>query len=124
VLIHWGDPKVGRSFNVRRFINAHDFLPKPRRLAPRLPYAPHSQRSTDPPTLFARAARKLNGVAGKIEQRAWVLAGFDALVDRIIAVDRNDDLYLWYLREPLLIGNTPPDRSAWNARWTEIFAAA
>ena len=118
--IYWGDPEIGRSFNVRRFINAHDFLPKPRRFIPRLPYAPHSLQTAPMP--FARAARKLNGLAGEIEQRAWALAGFDALVDHVIPVDRDDDLYLQYLREPFFIGNKPPDRSAWIRRWSEIFA--
>ena len=31
--IYWGDPEIGRSFNTGRFINAHDYLPKPRRLS-------------------------------------------------------------------------------------------
>lgn len=124
VPIYWGDPDIGRSFNVRRFINAHDYLPQPRRFMPRLPYAPHSLRSAEPPTLFGRAARKLNGVSSEIERRAWALSGFDTLVDRVIAVDRDDELYLRYLSEPFLIGNRPPDRSAWIARWEEIFAAA
>ncbi len=124
VPIYWGDPQIGRSFNVRRFINAHDFLPKPRRFIPRLRYAPHSLQSADQPDFFGRAARKLNGLGSEIEQRAWALAGFGALVDHVIAVDRNDELYLHYLREPFFIGNKPPDRSAWIARWKEIFAAA
>jgi len=124
VPIYWGDPEIGRSFNLRRFINAHDYLPKPRRFMPRLPYARHSLRSTAQPGLFGLLARKVNGVAGEIEQRAWALAGFDPLVDRVIALDRDDDLYLRYLREPFLIDNKPPDRSAWVARWKEIFAAA
>jgi hypothetical protein len=124
VPIYWGDPQVGRSFNVRRFINAHDFLPKPVGFMPRLPYAPHSVKATDRPTLLGRAFRKFNSVGSETEQRAWALAGFDALVDHVIAVDRDDELYLKYLREPFLIGNKPPDRTAWIARWKEILAAA
>ncbi|MBI2716579.1 MAG: hypothetical protein HYX37_19360 [Rhizobiales bacterium] len=123
VPIYWGDPEIGRSFNVRRFINAHDYLPKPRRFMPRLPYAPHSLRSQDRLTLFDRAARKINSVVGEIEQRAWALTGFDALVERVIALDRNDELYLQHLHEPFLIGNKPLDRSSWVTRWREIFAS-
>lgn len=120
--IYWGDPEIGRSFNVRRFINAHDYLPKPRRFMPRLPYAPHSLKREAQPSFFGRIARRFNGIAGEIEQRIWALPGFDAVVDRVIELDRNDELYLRHLREPFLIGNQPPDRSAWVARWTEIFA--
>jgi alpha(1,3/1,4) fucosyltransferase len=122
VPIYWGDPEIGRSFNVRRFINAHDFLPKPGRFMPRLPYAPHAVKAPDRPTFLARAFRKFNSVGSEIEQRVWVANGFDALVDHVIAVDRDDALYLRYLQEPFFIGNRSPDRSAWIARWREIFA--
>jgi len=124
VPIYWGDREIGRSFNKRRFINGHDFLATPRSFLPRLPYAPYSLRAPSQPTFFARVARNLNSVSSQIEQRAWASAGFDALVDRVIAVDRDDDLYLRYMREPFFIGNNPPDRSAWITRWKEIFATA
>jgi hypothetical protein len=119
--IYWGDPVVGRSFNVRRFINAHDYLPKPRRFVPRLPYTPHSTSFTKP-TFMDRVARRLNQLFSEVEQRAWALPGFGALINRVTEVDRDDELYLRHLREPLLIGNKLPDRSRWIARWHEIFA--
>jgi hypothetical protein len=124
VPIYWGDPQIGRSFNVRRFINAHDFLPKPVSFMPRLPYAPHSVTVTDRPTLLSRMARKLNGLSSEIEQRAWAAKGFDALVRHVIAVDGDDELYLRYLREPFFIDNKLSDRAVWIARWKEILAAA
>ncbi len=124
VPIYWGDSEIGRSFNVRRFINAHDFVPAPRRFLPRLPYAPHSLKHSAGLTLFPRIARKFNGIAGKIEQRTWALAGFDALVERVAALDRDDALYLDHLREPFFIGDRPPGRSAWIRRWREIFSIA
>lgn len=122
--IYWGDPEIGRSFNVGRFINGNDYLPKPDRFLPRLTHAPRSLNSKKLPTFFGRVARKYNGIATEIERRAWTFAGFDALVERVIALDRDDELYLRHLREPIFIGNKPPDRSAWVARWKEIFAAA
>ncbi len=124
VPIYWGDPQIGRSFNVRRFINAHQFVAAPRRLLLRLPYAQHSLRYDAHLTLFPRIARKLNGMAGEIEQRTWALAGFDALVERVAALDRDDALYLEHLREPFFVGDRPPDRSAWIERWREIFSIA
>lgn len=124
VPIYWGDPEIGRSFDVRRFINAHDFLPEPRHFIPRSPSAPHSLEGVVRSSFAARAARKLNGLACDIEQRAWASRGFDVLVDHVIAADRDDELYLRYLCKPFFIGNRPPDRLAWIARWKEIFAAA
>jgi hypothetical protein len=124
VPIYWGDPEIGRSFNVKRFINAHDFLPRPRRFLPRLPYAPHSLKHKPQLTLFPRVARKLNGIAGSIEQRTWALAGFDVLVERVAMLDQDDELYLENLREPFFNDNRPPDLSSWIRRWREIFSSA
>jgi len=123
VPIYWGDPAIGRSFNVKRFINAHDFVPRPRRFLPRLPYAPHSLAHKPELTLLPRIARKLNGIAANLEQRTWALAGFDGLVERVAALDRDDELYLAHLREPFFKDNRPPDRSAWIGRWREIFSS-
>jgi len=123
VPIYWGDAEIGRSFNVKRFINAHDFVPRPRLLLPRLPYAPHSLKHKPELTLLPRIARKLNGIAGNIEQRTWALVGFDALVERVAALDRDDELYLEHLRQPFFKNNQPPDRSAWIGRWREIFSS-
>jgi hypothetical protein len=122
--IYWGDPEIGRSFNPGRFINVHEYLPKPRRFLPRLPYAPHSIHNTGAPTFLQKVCRRLNGEAGEFEQRIWAAAGFDALFNRVVALDRDDDLYLSHLRQPFLIANRTPDRSAWIARWKEIFAQA
>jgi hypothetical protein len=120
--IYWGDPELSRSFNLRRVVYAYNYLPKPVRFLPRLPYRAHSLRSTSTPSLTGRVARRLNGTMAEIEQRVWALRGFDRLIDRIIEIDRDDRLYLEHLREPLLVGNRPPDRARWIARWREIFA--
>jgi hypothetical protein len=118
--IYWGDPEISRSFNTARIINAHDYLPKPRPLIPRLPYMPHSLKSTSPPKFLGRVARRFNGTASDIEQSAWAMTGFGPLVERVVEIDRDDELYLQHLRQPFLIGNRPPDRSHWIARWREI----
>jgi len=119
--IYWGDPEIGRSFNVRRLINAHDYLPRPRRFVPRLPYSPHSVKSNGAPSFMDRVARRINGTARETEEYIWTLSGFDGLIDRVIEIDRDDELYLQHLREPFLNGNKPPDRSRWIVRWREIF---
>jgi hypothetical protein len=120
--IYWGDPEIGRSFNARRFINAHDFLPRPVNFLPRLPYRPHSLTAMDKPGHGARIARRLNGEAFALEQKAWAIAGFDRLIKEIVRIDRDDNLYLSYLREPVMPNNQLPDRARWIARWHEIFA--
>jgi hypothetical protein len=42
----------------------------------------------------------------------------------VIALDNDDELYLKHLREPSFNHNRLPDRSAWIARWHEIFEHA
>jgi hypothetical protein len=121
VPIYWGDPEIGRSFNTARVINAHDYLPKPRQLLPRLPYRPHSLNSTGYPGLPGRVARRSNRIMADVEQRLWTWRGFDRLIERVIEVDRDDDLYLRHLREPFLLANRLPDRTAWVERWRRIF---
>ena len=122
--IYWGDWAIDRTYNVRRLINAHDYLPKPRSIIPRLPFWQHSTSSTNPPRGLYRVARRVNAAAGEIEQHIWALSGFEALVERVIEIDRDDELYLQHLREPFLIGNELPDRSRWISRWREIFEQA
>jgi alpha(1,3/1,4) fucosyltransferase len=121
VPIYWGDPEIGRSFNVRRFINAHDYLLKPRQFLPRVPHAPHSVKYRARLTIPQRAARRFNKTAAEVEQRLLALPGFGRLIERIVELDRDDELYLEHLRQPLLIGNKSPDRSRWIARWRDIF---
>ncbi|MGA8402954.1 MAG: hypothetical protein WB697_23910, partial [Stellaceae bacterium] len=65
-----------------------------------------------------------NGAIARAEQRVWARCGFERLIERIIEIDQNDELYLQHLRQPFLIGDAPPDRTRWIARWQEIFAQA
>lgn len=119
--IYWGDPEIQRSFNVKRMINAHQYLRHPAPVLPRLPYAFHSTKRPGRIKLtYRKLARRLDQMITIAEQRIWAIKGFDALIDHVIEVDSNDELYLEYLRQPLLIGNRSPDLSPWLGRWREI----
>jgi hypothetical protein len=118
--IYWGDPHIGRYYNTRRFVNAHDFLPNPTSFLPRMRYLPHSLNSASAPHLFNRIARRFNQTGSELEQLLWAKRGFDRLIDEIIRLDNDDELYLEYLKEPFLIDNKRPDRSLWVRRWQAI----
>jgi hypothetical protein len=122
--IYWGDPEVGETYNIKRILNAHEYLPRPVHFMPRLRDRPHSLRRGANRTLPVKLRQRLNHLADGIEQRGWAWFGFDRLIERIVEIDCDDEQYLQYLREPFLIGNQPPDRSAWVARWREIFEYA
>jgi alpha(1,3/1,4) fucosyltransferase len=50
----------------------------------------------------------------------------EALIERIIEVDRNDELYCRYVSEPWFRGNTPPDKFTWknlSAQFEKILSA-
>jgi hypothetical protein len=121
--IYWGDPQIGRSFNVKRFINAHNFVREPERFLPRFSYYTHSTDVTND-MLLRRIARRWDGTCGDLEQRIWALGGFSKLIDEIIRIDQDDSLYLEHLQQPFLIGNALPDRKAWISRWRQIFESA
>jgi len=119
--IYWGDPQIARSYNVRRFVNAHDYLRSRRPNLPRLPYRPHSIRGGGPPVFPERIARRLNTALNELEQRIWALRGFDDLVEEIVRIDKDDELYLKYLEQPFLINNALADQTEWISRWRCIF---
>lgn len=120
VPIYWGDPHIGRCYNTRRFINAHDFLPNPNSILPRMRYLPHSLKSASPPRFLDRVACRFNQTCSALEWRLLITRGFGPLIDEIIQLDNNDKLYLEYLRQPFLINNETPDRTLWNSRWRTI----
>jgi hypothetical protein len=61
---------------------------------------------------------------GGLRSRILGHAARFALVERVAALDRDDELYLAHLREPFFQDNAPPDRSAWVSRWCEILEHA
>jgi alpha(1,3/1,4) fucosyltransferase len=122
--IYWGDPEIGRSYNTARFINGHEYLPRPAMMFPRFPYHRHSLKVSTKLTTWQRFGRRANRFLFDVEQRIWLIGGFDKLIDRIIAIDRDDDLYLQYLRQPPLLANRLPDRSQWIRQWHKIFKEA
>lgn len=76
--IYWGNPLVGRDFNPKAFVNAHDYR------------------------------------------------SLDELVDAVVEIDRSDDLYRQYLREPAFAGNELNEFIRDDAvldRFSEIFAS-
>jgi alpha(1,3/1,4) fucosyltransferase len=108
--IYWGDPLVHREFNPRSFINAHDLL---RRL-PRL-------KTSGTRTLWNRSMWRLNRELGRIEERLIRSAGFEALIELVVRLDQDDELYCRYLTEPWLQRNRPPDRDRYVGQWKKIF---
>jgi hypothetical protein len=118
--IYWGDPQIDRCFNARRFINAFDYVPRTWPKFPRLPHFPHSIRKNGPSSLASRISRRLNSMLAESEQRIWAWRGFDALVEQVVRVDKDDELYVEYLQQPFLNKDEFLEQSAWISRWRNI----
>jgi hypothetical protein len=122
--IYWGDPEIERSFNVRRFINAREYVPGLTRFVPRLRWRARTSGDAGTIGLGGRLARKWNSLAQEAEERVAARRGFGALIEHVVRVDQDDSLYMRYLGEPLLEGDRLPDETNWRARWRQIFEDA
>ncbi len=124
--IYMGDPNIGEVFNTKSFINIA--------LKGEAPYwikrledfsqlrwweivGKHRHR------LDTKVRKKLRRLARDLSHK-WLLSKVaDSLVDRVVELDRNDDLYLEMLREPWLKDNIVA-KTLFTAVWDEIFAKA
>lgn len=125
--IYFGDPFVNELFNNKSFINASDYVNvKSNWLVNFL--EKHAQQDFDDirPTFFNspyyRIKRKLKSWGRKFKMRLQLdNLNFSKLIDRIIEIDSNDELYYQYINEPWFKGNKIPDDTFNNKRWIEIF---
>jgi hypothetical protein len=122
--IYFGNPRIGEHFNLRSFVNAHQYVDG--RFAPftRLleRWSQSSFRETiGPMDLPARARRKAKGLGrtAKMRLQSW---DFRALIEHIIRIDQNDDLYQSYAAQPWFVGNVPPSNEKTVCRWRQIFS--
>lgn len=124
--IYFGNPRIGEHFNCQSFINGHDHVAS--KMTPLIGLL-ESWSKTSYKELRSRAGlsgriqRKFRGVSGLVKMRlqAW---DYRELIDHIIRVDKDDDLYLSYAAQPWFKGNVPPSNERTLQRWREIFSHA
>ena len=125
--IYCGDPFIGDVFNGNSFINVHDYLP---RKTPQLIRKLEKLGQMDfedirplylksPKNRFKRKAKAyIRGFKTKLQ---FTKMDFRPVIDRIITLDTQPDLYLQYLQQPWFNNNIIPDNSTSKKRWIEIF---
>ncbi len=125
--IYCGDPCIHEIFNTESFINCADyieinnsstvkFLEKNAQLAFNdiLPQYHHS--------LSDRLRRKAKAFARGLKMRMqFNRLNFSSLIDRIIEIDRDEELYKKYLLEPWFNHNRVSEQTSLKQRWVEIF---
>ena len=125
--IYCGDPFIGEIFNTRSFINAAEYLPrKNQQLVKRLETAGHMDFEDIRPAFItsprSRLKRKIKTVIRGFKTNLQ-FAGMDfgPLIERIIALDTQPELYMQYLAQPWFKDNVVPENSSLKKRWIEIF---
>ncbi|HVW96645.1 MAG TPA: glycosyltransferase family 10 [Mucilaginibacter sp.] len=126
--IYCGDPFIGEIFNTRSFINAWDYLPEQHgKLVSWLTRNGQMDFEDMRPSFLNNPRQR---VKRKIKSylRTWKTQlqfnkmDFSKLIEHIIEVDTNTDLYLQYLREPWFKNNQPPANASTAERWRQIFS--
>ena len=121
--IYFGNPNIDKHFNSKSFVNGHGFIHS---FGYGLVHVlenncQHNRLGIIPKNkIFARVTNKLRGV-GREFKMLLQTADYGELLEKIIAIDRDDTLYAKYILEPWLHDNTPPSNQHVINRWREIF---
>ncbi len=125
--IYCGDPFIGDVFNTKSFINAPDYLPRKNKTLINLLQRSGQLDFSD----ILPSYLKSHGHRVKRKAKAWVRSlninlqfsgmDFSPVIDQVIALDKNPELYLKYVREPWFNDNTVPEHTSSKQRWIEIF---
>ena len=125
--IYCGDPFIGDTFNTRSFINTLEYVPQKNIISTiHLDKLSRMDFEDMRPAYFnspkSRLKRKvksiMRGYKAKVQFRD---KDFDAVIERIIALDQQPKLYMEYLNEPWFKNNIIPQNSSSKKRWMEIF---
>ncbi len=125
--IYFGDPFVGDIFNTESFINVPDYIPKKNHLLIRkLEKLGQMDFEDIRPVYFngakSRIKRKAKSIVRNFKTRLqFAKMDFSPVIEQIIAMDRQPELYLQCLNKPWFNNNTIPEKASNKQRWMEIF---
>lgn len=125
--IYCGDPQISNIFNTKSFINTTDYIqPYHQGITNWLEkYCQYNFKDYRPGTydsLYFKVRRKLKTI-GKNYKMYMQLnkLDFSPLIDQIIKLDQNPELYMNMLKEPWFKNNALPEHLSTTARWKTIF---
>ncbi len=125
--IYCGDPYIGDVFNTKSFVNVPDYLPrKNQSLIDRMEKFGHMDYEDILPSYLKgpkhRIKRKVKSFVRNNKLRIQFSGmDFSPVIDRIIALDQDDEKYIEILKQPWFNNNTPPLEASSRERWIEIF---
>ena len=125
--IYFGDPYIGEIFNTKSFINVPDCLPqRNRKLIEFLEKTGQMDFEDILPSFLTsprhRVKRRIKRAVREFKINVQFSGmDFSPVIDRIIALDTQPDLYVQYLSEPWFNNNAVPEKTSLKKRWIEIF---
>ena len=125
--IYCGDPYIGKIFNTESFINAFDILkPNYSGLLQKFERVVQMNFNNYMPQHYTSITEKLIRKAkfkGRELKMKWEFnnLNYKALVDRIVEIDENENMYREMLLKPWFNNNIPPQFDSVTERWREIF---
>jgi hypothetical protein len=128
--IYFGDPNIEEIFNSKSFINASEYLNLKDNVIISFLEKNAQQNFVDIRPQFykslpTRLRRKVKSWGRQLKMILQTnQLDFSPLVNRIIEIDKNPDLYEAYLREPWFKNNRVPENTTNYQRWLEIFNGA
>ena len=124
--IYFGNPNIDKHFNSRSFVNAHEYVRgRCMPLAKVLEHwaQPSFTGTPNPSDVPGRLLRRMKGEGRKAKMclECW---DYGALIEHIVRMDQDNDLYLSYVAQPWFVGNLPPSNEETLSRWRQIFEGA
>jgi len=125
--IYCGDPNVANIFDTKSFLDYNSFVPhKPKKIINLLEQYSQPDFKDIRPQFYndpvTRIKRKLKSIGRQIKMKSqFNRFDYELLIDKIIEIDRNQDLYIQYLKRPWLHNNKIQDHTLNKERWTNIF---
>jgi len=125
--IYFGDPFVSEIFNTKSFINADEYLSqKNRQLSQKLGKLGQMDFEDIRPAFLKSPVNKVKRkIKSHLRDLKTILQfskmDFGPVIEQIIALDTQPDLYRQYLAQPWFNNNTIPENSLSVKRWIEIF---
>lgn len=125
--IYCGDPFVGQIFNTNSFINVPDYIDVSGKFLPKYLEKNAQMTLTDILPQFHsnikhRVTRKVKSIGRNLKMRLqFNNLDFTPIIEKIIEIDQNQDLYIKYLQQPWFNNNTVSAHFTLKGRWLEIF---
>lgn len=125
--IYCGDPFISEVFNINSFLNATDYINvKNNSFLSFLEKNTQSDFVDIRPQFYKTPYHRIKRKTKKIGRHLKMKLKFDQLnflplIDKIIEIDNNQDLYIKYLKKSWFKKNTPPQCLSTKDRWMKIF---